>query len=412
MKSELRAIDYSLPNKRSTRYTILLILSLFLVSTNLRAAITSISPLLEDIQRDLGMNGISVSLLTSIPLFCMGIFAPMAASLSDRLGMERAITVCIGLIGIATAARFFAVTSFLLLLTALLAGIGIAVAGPLISGFIKHHFPAHASSIVGVYLTGMGIGASISSAFAIPIERAAHGSWSTALGIWSIFAVIGILAWWPIIRKHALTDHHDASSRKQSSKLPWNNKQAWLFLIIFGLQSGIYYTAATWLAPRAQEIGMDAATAGTLVTVYSIMQMIAGLVTPLMLNRTTSRKSWLLAFSICSLAGCSALSYFPAEVNPFLSAAVMGIGAGGLFSIALILPLDVTSTSRDASLWTAMIQFGGYLIGGLLPLVSGVFYDIGGSYQASFLILIFTSLILIAVSVFYRGKRYTHYPQQ
>jgi len=157
---------------------------------------------------------------------------------------------------------------------------------------------------------------------------------------------------------------------------------------------------------------MDAATAGTLVTVYSIMQMIAGLVTPLMLNRTTSRKSWLLAFSICSLAGCSALSYFPAEVNPFLSAAVMGIGAGGLFSIALILPLDVTSTSRDASLWTAMIQFGGYLIGGLLPLVSGVFYDIGGSYQASFLTLIFTSLILIAVSVFYRGKRYTHYSQQ
>ncbi|WP_368087138.1 MFS transporter [Paenibacillus sp. cl6col] len=89
-------------------YTILLILSLFLVSTNLRAAITSISPLLEDIQKDLGMNGMSASLLTTIPLFCMGIFAPMAASLSDRLGMERAITVCIGLIGIATAARFFA----------------------------------------------------------------------------------------------------------------------------------------------------------------------------------------------------------------------------------------------------------------------------------------------------------------
>ncbi|CAK6481048.1 hypothetical protein ACPOM7_18505 [Peribacillus castrilensis] len=53
-----------------------LILAFFLVAANLRPAIASVSPLLETIRYDLGMSSFAVSFLTTIPVLCMGIFAP------------------------------------------------------------------------------------------------------------------------------------------------------------------------------------------------------------------------------------------------------------------------------------------------------------------------------------------------
>lgn len=107
---------------------------------SLRASITSISPVLKTIQADLQMSNVSVSLLTALPVFCMGVFAPVAAKLSQRWGIELTIAFSVLLIGLATALRFMATFPFLLLMTAVLTGIGIAIAGPLISGYIKNNF--------------------------------------------------------------------------------------------------------------------------------------------------------------------------------------------------------------------------------------------------------------------------------
>lgn len=85
-----------------------LIAALFLASLNLRSVITSVSPLLRTIQDSLGMSGAEASLLTSLPVLCMGFFAPAAVKLSNRLSIERTIAYCLLLIGLATAARYYA----------------------------------------------------------------------------------------------------------------------------------------------------------------------------------------------------------------------------------------------------------------------------------------------------------------
>ncbi|MEE3956048.1 hypothetical protein [Peribacillus frigoritolerans] len=36
-------------------------------------------------------------------------------------------------------------------------------------------------------------------------------------------------------------------SSKEEGKLPWRNKRAWLFTLIFGLQASLYYSIVTWL---------------------------------------------------------------------------------------------------------------------------------------------------------------------
>lgn len=384
-------------------YVIWSIFALFMISMNLRASITSISPILENIKTDLQMSSISISLLTALPVFCMGIFAPVAGKLSERFGLELTIALSVSLIGAATALRLVASSPIFLLSTAVFTGIGIAVAGPLISGYIKKNFPTSSSSMIGVYSAGMGIGASLSAGFVVPVMHTFHNSWNNALAIWAIFAVIGIMVWIPIIKTAHQQKKKEEKSIMQKSRLPWGDRYAWLLTIIFGLQSGIYYSLATWLAPKVQENGYSATYAATIVTVFSITQMIASFILPMLINNRLNRKPWMILCALFSFIGIIFLII--GNISPIITAILMGIGAGGLFPLTMILPLDATSTPKDASQWTAMIQFGGYMISGFIPMFVGAVKDITNTYNIAFLVLLVMLAALMLLTLQVKSKK-------
>ncbi|MDF2658422.1 MAG: major facilitator superfamily transporter, partial [Paenibacillus sp.] len=55
--------------------TFYLLAAIFLAALNLRPVITSVAPLLQTIQANTGMSGVAASLLTTLPVLCMGVFA-------------------------------------------------------------------------------------------------------------------------------------------------------------------------------------------------------------------------------------------------------------------------------------------------------------------------------------------------
>ena len=60
----------------------------------------------------------------------------------------------------------------------------------------------------------------------------------------------------------------------------------------------------------------------------------------------------------------------------------------------MILPLDATTTPKEASEWTAMIQFGGYIISGIIPMLVGVIKD---NMTNTFDVALFTLLFIIII---------------
>ncbi|GMA61730.1 MFS transporter [Alicyclobacillus fastidiosus] len=372
------------------------ILALFLVSLNLRPAITSIGPLLTQIQADLSMNALTASLITAIPVFCMGIFAPLAGILSSRLGIDWSILLCICLVGLATAARFVVHTSVILLVSAFLVGVGVAIIGPLLSGFIKHHFPEQAPTMIGIYSVGIGVGATLSAGLAIPFATSFH-SWKSALGIWALLAVVGFFIWLPILRGSRPQEAEGPATKR---RLPWDSGRAWVLLIAFGLQSGIYYSVTTWLSPKTEELGYSQAAAGIVLTTFSVIQMCCSLVIPMLVNRSRSRKPWLVGSGVLTLLGLTLCAFWTSPVSPWFAAAVLGVGLGGLFPILLILPLDETRTADEASRWTAMMQCGGYIMSGIVPMLAGAIKDSLGSYRYSFMALMILAICLVVTSVF------------
>lgn len=65
--------------------------ALFLAALNLRPIITSVASMMSMIQSDLGVSALTASLLTTLPVLCMGVFAPVATKLSRRFGLERTL---------------------------------------------------------------------------------------------------------------------------------------------------------------------------------------------------------------------------------------------------------------------------------------------------------------------------------
>lgn len=82
-----------------------LILAIFIISMNLRPAITSVGPLIDTIRKQLSLSNTQVSLLTVIPVICMGIFASFAPFLNRKFGLKNTITIMLVVLGIMTALR-------------------------------------------------------------------------------------------------------------------------------------------------------------------------------------------------------------------------------------------------------------------------------------------------------------------
>ncbi|EJV88843.1 hypothetical protein IG3_00427 [Bacillus cereus HuA2-1] len=379
--------------------TYLYILALFFVSINLRIGITSISPLLETIRQDLNISNFSVSFLTAIPVFCMGTFALLTGKVIKKYGAEKAIMACLILIGFATCMRAFTSSISTLFASSLFIGIGIALAGPLLSGFIKEKFPTKIGLMIGIYSVGMGTGASLSAGLTIPLQHVLKDDWNMALAFWGVLTIIAIIFWYPVMKRKKNTSTQD----KKNNSLPLRNKKAWLFTIFFGLQSGIFYSITTWLAPANQSMGVSSEQAGTLITVFTVVQMICSFSIPTLADIYKNRALWLLG-SICFVLVGLSLMIYPLT-TPWIPSILLGIGLGGVFPLALMLPLYETKTSEDASAWTAMMQSGGYIMGGFIPVLAGIARDYFDGYTQVFIIMALLSFLLFLLTLVMNKKK-------
>ncbi|WP_341347899.1 MFS transporter [Paenibacillus sp. FSL H3-0469] len=369
---------------------LLLFIALLAASLNMRPVITSVSPLLSNIQGDLAMSSLQASLLTTLPVLCMGLFAPVAVSISRRFGMERTIFASMVLIGAATAARGVLSSASGLILTALAAGVGIGIAGPLLSGFIKRYFPGR-SAMVSVYSASLVLGASLAAGLSVPLFTWLDSSWQLSLAVWAVLSLAALPAWWRITAKSLQPE-----AQSVHAKLPVANKRAWLLTVFFGLMASVFYSLTAWLAPIAMSMGYSRHDAGNLLTLFTLIQIPVSILVPVLVARFQRRTLWLV---LCSLFELSGLLLLLGSGSPFLSAVLLGIGAGGLFPLALMLPLLMTQRAEEASAWSSLSQGGGYILGALGPLAVGRILDASGSFQLALTGLAVVTVLMIAVQL-------------
>jgi CP family cyanate transporter-like MFS transporter len=367
------------------------------VALNLRPAIAAVPPLLDAIQDDLGLSATGAGLLTALPVVCMGVFAPAGTALGRRVGRETAVSCALALVACGTLVRGLGESVVPLYGGTLVAGVGIAVGGALLPGVVKAWFPARAGAVTGLYTAGLVTGAMLASAATVPLSHVLGGGWPAAIAAWGLLAVAALVAWVPATRRLRATAEPPAPGRL---RLPWGSGVAWRITLYMGSQSLLYYAALTWLSPLYLDAGWSASRAGLLLGLFSLTQVFSALAVPAMVDRTGDHRPWVALCVGTATAMLAALGLVPTAA-PWAWAALLGLGVGGMFALALTMLVRQASTPAAAARLSGMALLVGYLIAATGPVLAGAVYDATGSYRAPFLMLagIGVGTLVVGVSV-------------
>lgn len=373
-------------------------LALVLAAINLRPGITSLAPLIERIASELDLSRGLISLTTALPVLCMGLLAPLAPRLAMRFGLERVIALCLLLIVIACGVRVAGHASAVLIGSAVLLGAGIAIAGPLVSGFIKRHFHDQVGRVVAWYSLSMTIGGASGAVLTEPVTQALANEWSMGLAFWALPALAAMILWL-FLPNRAET----SSEAGGSAGLPWREPRAWLITAFFAIQAGLFYALTTWLVARYHEAGFSVLRSNSLFSLFMLVGLPSAFILPWLAQRYDNRYQLLLGCGITSSL-CLGMITFAPGTFPEVWAVLLGLGLSGSFALSMVLPLYEVNSSLAVSRWTAMMLFAGYSLGSLTPVLAGLGRDLGGNYQLPF--MVFTTLaVIMCVLAWMLGRR-------
>ena len=359
--------------------TPVVVAALVVVAANLRTLVASLPPLAETIRADLGLSSAWMGVLTTLPVLCMGLLAPVANQVARRVGVAPTVGAGVTLVLLGLVVRGLGEGQVWSLYTGtLVAGTGIALAGTLLPGVVKAVFPAARSGAgTGVVMFAMMGAAAVAAAAAVPLAEAL-GGWSRSLLAWAPLAALAVLGWWPVVRsvhRHALPVERPADV---SHALPWRSATAWLLSGFLVVQSWQFYSALAWLSPTYEAQGWDPAQAGLLTSALTGIQLVSGLLAPALLDRVRDGRGLLLGATALTGIGLGGIWLAP-DLAPWVWAVVLGLGQGACFALALGLVVRFSVTPRDSARLTAMGFLLGYTVASAGPATMGLALDVTGS---------------------------------
>jgi MFS transporter, CP family, cyanate transporter len=334
-----------------------------------------IGPLIDAIQEDLDASHALAGLLGTIPVLCMGLFAPVAAYLSARLGTRRAMTIALALIGTFGVARALVPSAWLVVLLTWPVGMGMGLGNALSPLVVRETVPERPATGTGVYTTGIQLGSTLAAALVVPLA-AVLGGWRGALVALSLVACGITIAWAllerggePHVRPPALVP-----------RLPWRSSTAWLLVAIFASMGAAYYGLNAWLPDAYGERGWSDKSAGVLLAAMNLTAIPASFVVPWLSDHHGGRRPWLVAMSLVFVTGGVGLVAFPAA--GYAWALLTGVSQGGMFALVMTLPLDLEQRPERVGALVGMMLGVGYTTAAIAPFVLGAVRDATGSFDA------------------------------
>lgn len=357
--------------------------SLMLIAFNLRPLFSSLSVLLPELLAATSLTSARAGYLTTLPVICLGLFAPLAPKLSERIGPERTLWLVMALLAVGTAWRGLGDLYSLFLGTAL-AGAAIAMGNVLMPAVVKRDFAKSPGLMTGLCTMALCGGAAAASAFTLPLFNALGQSWQIGLAIWAIPAALVFLIWWPQAHRGGKAVRHARVALKGLRRDPL----AWQVTLFMGLQSSLAYCLMGWAIPILRERGIDGVQAGVIISTSLMVQVATALVVPPWAARCRDQRVFNVALSLLAITGFVGFVMAPLSTIWFW-AVIQGIGQGGLFAIALTVIVLRSGDSRVAAHLSGMAQGFGYLLASLGPLLIGVLHSYTGDFKATAWLVIF-----------------------
>ncbi|MGW0214810.1 MFS transporter [Micromonospora chokoriensis] len=360
----------------------LVLVGMLLVALNLRAVVTSLGALLDEVRDGLGLSGATAGLVTTLPTIAFAGLGALTPWLVRRVAPARVLVVAMFALAVGQVLRVVTDSIWIFVLTSALALSGIAVANILLPMLVKQHFPHRTGLVTGAYTMALTVGTTVAAATAVPIAHA-FGSWRAGLGIWAAMAAVAVLPWVPLAlrtRTGARRATPTAVVATPARIRPARTRLGWAMAVYFGAQSLSGYAIMGWLAQLFRDAGYQPESAGLLLAGVTALGVPIALLMPTLAGRLGSLRPLVLG-----LTTASALAYLGLALAPhgaaLLWVALLAIGQGAFPMILTAIGLRARTAEGTVAL-SAFAQSTGYVIAALGPLLVGILYEATGGWTA------------------------------
>jgi CP family cyanate transporter-like MFS transporter len=358
-----------------------------LAGLNLRVAVASVPPVLDEISRALSLSAAAGGLLTSAPVICFGLVAPAAPVLARRFGGEVVLAAALVILAAGTLLRAADDTATLYAGT-LVAGAAVAVGNVLVPAVIRTRFARRLGGLTGVYAASLGVGAALAAGLTVPVEHVV--GWRTSLAVWAAPAAVAAV----VLAVASRPERVDVPS---GGVALLRDRVAWEVTAYMGLQSLVFYAAFAWLPSILRDSGYGDSEAGAMLALVALGGIPASLVAPMLATRARDQRFIAAALPLVEAVAVAGL--LAAPVAAYAWVLLFAVGQGGAFAIALALIGLRASPRRPVTELSGMAQTVGYCVAATGPFTLGALHDASGGWDAPLAALLGGIALLTAAGV-------------
>lgn len=355
-----------------------------LLALNLRGPFVAVAPVVDLMQAELNFSPVLLGLLTSIPVLCFSLAAPLASLAARKFGAEFAVTLTI--LGVLAGVLVRSAGGPVLVVSGtVLIGLAITVGNIAVPLIIRRDFaPARQGTAMGIYTAALNIGSFLTSVVTAPL--AALAGWQFALGSVAVLAVVAVVFWTLAVgvRRAFFMSPDGAGTR-----LPPVDGAGWTTAGLtagFAGQAFSYYGVTAWLPTiLADELGMAPAAAGAGSSLFQILAIAGGLGVPLA-ARFASTTTVAVALGLMWLTVPLGLLLAPEWW--WLWCSLGGVAQGGGITLIFIAIIKLARDQASAGKMSAVVQGAGYAIGAAAPPLLGYLHGLSGSWAVPMLLIL------------------------
>ncbi|HME30081.1 MAG TPA: MFS transporter [Pseudolabrys sp.] len=374
--------------------TLISLLLLWLAGVALRLTILAVPPAIPLIHDELNLSATQIGILTGLPSMLFAFAAVPGSLLIARLGIRAALVAGLALTAIGGALRGTLADVFWLYAMTVAMGAGVAIMQVTLPPAVRLWLPERIGLGTAVYTNGLLIGEILPVALMFPLVLPlVGGSWQWGFVVWSmpvaiIAALVMLLAPQPIIT--------NGSTQVRRRWWPdWRNSLIWRLGIMLGTINATYFATNAFIpdylrSSRQDEWIVDALTG------LNVGQLPASIFLLAFAGRL-ELKVW--PYVTCGLLCVIATGgiVFGTGVCVVAAATVQGFAASIILILVLALP-PLLSPPDDVHRVTAAMFTISYSCAVLVPVISGVAWDLTGVASTAFLPIALCGIMLVILA--------------
>src|ERR1700736_166257 len=378
----------------SRGYLLKCVALLFLAGLALRLTILAVPPVIPQIHADLNLSETDVGILTGLPQVLFAGAAVAGSLLIARLGALRTLVIGLVLNAVASGLRGAVPAIVPLYAATIVMAFGIAIMQPALPPLTRQWVPDGVGFHTAVYSNGLLIGEIVPTALTIPLVLPLiSDSWRLAFVVWAVPTALIALALAALAPRSPQSGESLASGRRWWPD--WRDRLIWRLGLMLGSITSMYFGSNAFIPDYLRHIGQPDLI-GPALTALNLGQLPASLLLLAAAGRL-ERRTW--PYMLCGvLCLASVLGMVFASGAGFIAAAgLLGFAAGGTFVLMLALP-PLLSPPHDVHRVSAAMLTLAYACAVIVPILSGLAWDITGRGALAFLPIGACALVVMALA--------------